>query len=92
MKLRTRLNGQAVLAAVSILALSAATQAQEPYYWNGAGTGGNTATDPANPTTLWSEAGNWEDWEGGPGQVPEPDDTASIRFTNAGSSSRGLAT
>jgi len=47
--------------------------------WQGAGTGGNTATDPSDPTTLWDVPGNWSGWV-----LPGPSDTASLNFTNAG--------
>lgn len=48
------------------------------YDWRGAGTGGNTATDPSNPTTLWGNAGNWS-----PATVPgSVFDIAWLRLTN----------
>jgi hypothetical protein len=49
------------------------------YYWTGAGTGGNTATDPSNPTTLWGTASNWS-----PVKVPGSSDTVWLQFANAG--------
>lgn len=49
------------------------------FHWQGAGTGGNAALDPTDPTTQWSEAANW--LEGG---VPGSADTAYLALENAG--------
>jgi hypothetical protein len=66
----------AAWAAVSVLATGQAsvpdTYPPDTYHWIGAGTGGNTATDPNDPTTLWGDPNNW--WEG---RVP----TSSRRIT-----------
>jgi len=59
--------------------LSTSTSATADYNWQGAGTGGNTATDPADPTTQWGNPANWEE-----GAVPGAGDSASLVFTNAG--------
>lgn len=55
--------------------------ASQTWGWQGAGTGGNTSTDPADPTTQWNIASNWDR-----GTLPqgEEDDIAYIRSTNAG--------
>jgi len=59
--------------------LSTSTSATADYNWQGAGTGGNTATDPADPTTQWGNAANWEE-----GSVPDAGDSARLSFSNAG--------
>jgi hypothetical protein len=43
------------------------------------GTGGNTATDPADPTTQWNYPANWQE-----GQPPSPTDTPLLPLANAG--------
>jgi len=49
------------------------------YHWVGAGTGGNTATDPSDPTTLWLTPANWQE-ENPPGAS----DTARLALWNDG--------
>jgi hypothetical protein len=49
------------------------------YHWIGAGTGGNIATDPADPTTQWSNPVNWQE-----GAAPGPGDTPLLPLANAG--------
>ena len=46
--------------------------------WIGAGTGGNTATDPSDPTTQWNNPSNWKS-----GKVPSGTD-ASLPLSNSG--------
>ena len=58
---------------------SPAAQGAEWFIWIGAGTGGNTATDPADPTTQWSNPANWQG-----GIVPTPNSIAYLPLTNAG--------
>jgi len=59
--------------------LAGAPVMAETLYWQGAGTGGSTATDPSNPATWWNEAANWN-----PSRVPNNLDIVSIRLTDAG--------
>jgi hypothetical protein len=47
--------------------------------WRGSGTGGNTNTSAANPTTQWSNAANWQTLA-----APTDSDQAIINFQNAG--------
>jgi len=49
------------------------------YHWIGAGTGGNTATDPADPSTQWDNPANWQE-----GAVPGPDQSAHLPLTGPG--------
>ena len=64
---------------VAAAVLFAAAALADDYHWQGAGTGGNAATDPADATTLWSNPANWLE-----GTVPGDEDTAYIPFSNAG--------
>jgi hypothetical protein len=50
------------------------------YHWIGAGTGGKTSTDPADATTQWAGASNWQ--EGG---APTSGATVYLPLANAGS-------
>jgi fibronectin-binding autotransporter adhesin len=63
-----------ILLAVTPLAAQA-----DSFYWQGAGTGGNTAIDPSDPTTLWLTPGNWTS-----GAAPGSADTAYLILTNSG--------
>lgn len=54
-------------------------QAADWYYWIGAGTGGNMATDPTDLTTQWNYPANWQG-----GIVPTPNSIAYLPLTNAG--------
>ncbi len=49
------------------------------FHWQGAGTGGNAAVDPTDPTTQWGEAANWLE-----ASVPGSADTAYLPLENAG--------
>ena len=51
----------------------------DDFHWIGAGTGGNTATDPANPTTQWNNPANWQE-----AAAPGPGDTPLLPLANAG--------
>jgi len=67
-----------LLAAFLAAAGTPAAYATE-YHWIGAGTGGITATDPADPTTQWNNPANWQE-----GKVPTPADKAILPLANAG--------
>jgi hypothetical protein len=70
----------AALAAAACIALAPAQTAYAiDYHWIGAGTGGNTATDPADPTTQWNNPANWQE-----GAVPGAGDFAVLTLNNAG--------
>ena len=63
-----------------VLVANAARGQGTNYYWRGAGTGGNTTTDPADPSTQWGEAANWVG-----GIVPTGGNaTAKFWYKNAG--------
>ena len=47
--------------------------------WQGSGTGGQTATDPNDPTVQWSHPGNWSR-----GVVPDLSDGVRIEMSNPG--------
>jgi hypothetical protein len=47
--------------------------------WQGAGTGGNTATSSLDPTTQWARPANWQ-----PASMPTADDHAILDFENSG--------
>ena len=68
-----------VLLASLLLAAGPLASRADTYYWQGAGTGGNTATDPADPTTLWLDDSNWVE-----GFTPTFLDDAYLTLTNAG--------
>jgi hypothetical protein len=51
----------------------------DDFHWIGAGTGGNTATGPADPTTQWNNPDNWLE-----GSAPGPEDAAYLPLANAG--------
>ncbi len=67
-----------IVCAVLLVLLGTNANAAE-YHWQGAGTGGNTATDPSYPTTQWDNPSNW--WEG---SVPNVASTTYIALTNRG--------
>ena len=70
----------ALLAAACVtLAPAQAARAADWYHWIGAGTGGNTATDPTDPTTQWNNPANWRG-----GIVPTPNSIAYLPLTNEG--------
>jgi hypothetical protein len=71
--------GHVFLAAL-LLAAGAPAAHATVYHWTGAGTGGNTATDPADLTTQWNRAANWQE-----GKVPGAADGAYVSLNNAGS-------
>ena len=48
------------------------------YHWIGAGTGGNMATDPADPTTQWAGAANWQE-----GSAPDASGIVYLPLANA---------
>jgi hypothetical protein len=68
-----------VLVSAVLLAAGGAVMG-DTWGWQGAGTAGNMATDPTDPTTQWNIASNWG------GTLPEGKhmDTAAIYPTNAG--------
>jgi hypothetical protein len=68
----------AALLAAACAALAPPARA-DYFHWIGAGTGGNTATDPADPTTQWNYPANWQE-----GQPPSPTDTPLLPLANAG--------
>ena len=69
-----------VIAAMVVCGLPVVHNAEaDDYHWQGAGTGGNTATDPADPATLWRTPANW--LEGAP---PAATDAAILTLTNDG--------
>jgi hypothetical protein len=74
----TKLAAQAFLAALLLAAAAPAAHATD-YHWIGAGTGGNTVTDPLEPTTQWNNPANWQE-----GQVPTSTDKALLPLANAG--------
>ena len=65
--------------AVAFILLSTSTSATADYNWQGAGTGGNTATDPADPTTLWGDPANWQ-----AGVVPGDGSEVYLSLSNTG--------
>ena len=67
------------LVALVLFVESATCALATTYTWVGAGTGGNTTTDPSDPSTLWGTASNWS-----PSGVPGSNDTAWLVLTNAG--------
>jgi len=69
----------ALLAAACIALVPAQAAYATDYHWIGAGTGGNKATDPADPTTQWNNPANWQG-----GIVPTPNSIAYLPLTNAG--------
>lgn len=73
-------------AALVIFTPGPAARAADWYYWTGAGTGGNTATDPADPTTQWNNPANWQE-----GSPPAPSANAALSLTNAGYVNAGSA-
>jgi len=68
-----------LLAVFLALAASPAAHAVTEFHWIGAGTGGQTGTDPADQTTRWNNTANWQE-----GMRPGPADRAILAFTNAG--------
>jgi hypothetical protein len=69
----------ALLAAACIALAPAPAACAIDYHWIGAGTGGNTATDPADPSTQWNNPDNWQE-----GQIPGPADNPYLPLGNAG--------
>jgi len=67
------------LAAVLCLVAARGAWATD-YHWTGAGTGGNTSTDPSDPTTQWAGAANWQE-----GAAPDASGTIYLPLANAGS-------
>ena len=74
------MNREIAITAVCLwIALLPVAAGADDFHWQGAGTGGNTATDPADPTTLWDQPGNWQE-----AAVPGEWDTAYLPLANPG--------
>jgi hypothetical protein len=78
--MQARVMVPALAAAGVLLVVGGLAVGQTTWVWQGAGTGGNTATNPTDPTTQWNIASNWG------GTLPEGNrmDIAYIPPTNAG--------
>ncbi len=73
----------ALVAMAVVLIIACAPPATAHTYgyhdWQGAGTGGKTATDPADPTTQWGNPANWS-----MNYVPHDGGSLTFSFRNAG--------
>jgi hypothetical protein len=69
----------ALLAAFLAAAGAPVAYAVTEFHWIGAGTGGQTGTDPADQTTRWNNNANWQE-----GMRPGSTEGAMLAFNNAG--------
>lgn len=75
-----RIRALSIISFVLLCATAISNADYQVWGWQGAGTAGNTATDPADPTTQWNVVSNWG------GSLPEAGymDVARIKPINAG--------
>ena len=71
--------GAAVVLLAATLSLCPLAAMADEHQWQGAGTGGNTATDVTDPTTWWAWGQNWAE-----PALPSSEDAVLVNFTNAG--------
>jgi len=68
------------VAVIALLLTPTLALAATEFTWQGAGTGGNTATDPADLTTNWNQPANW----GQVSTLPGAADYADVFLMNEG--------